>query len=223
MWQACGLVPQQPLSLFVPGWGAAAGLYAQGLPPGWEMLEPPLFAAGTFASHCDWLINRIDTLSDAVVLGGHSMGGALAIAAAAARPERVRGLVLVSPAGLPLMKPMRSSLRDLCVQAASRRYPVRPAARTLRAALARPRHALGLARDVRSLDLSEEMGCVRDAGIAATVLGCTSDTLVTTGHSRRAARLLGARYRELTATGGHMWMLTAWGRFERELAAATPA
>lgn len=216
-------MPRQPLALFLPGWGAAAGLYAHALPPGWEMLEPPLFASGTFAAHRGWLIERIETLSDAVVLGGHSMGGALAIAAAAASPERVRGLVLVSPAGLPLVKPMRSSLRELGVQAASRRFPARPAARTLRAVLARPRHALGLARDVRALDLSEEMRRVRDADIAVTVLGCTSDTLVTTGHSRRAARLLGARYRELTATGGHMWMLTAWSRFERELAAATPA
>lgn len=216
-------MPTQPDSLFVPGWGAPAGFYAPGLPPGWAMLEPPLFAAGTFAAHQRWLLDRIDALSGAIVLGGHSMGGALAIAAAAARPERVRALVLVSPAGLPLTKPMRSSVRDLCLQTASRSYPARPAARALRAALARPRQALGLARDVRALDLSEEMRRVRAAGIAATVLGCTSDTLVTAGHSRRAAGLLGARYRELAATGGHMWMLAAWPRFERELAAATPA
>lgn len=213
----------QPASLFVPGWGAPSGFYEPGLPTGWSMLEPPLFGSGSFPAHLRWLVDRIDALQDAVVLGGHSMGGALAIAAAAARPERVRGLVLVSPAGLPLTKPMRASARDLCRQAASRSYPLRPAARVLRAALARPRQALGLARDVRALDLSEEMGRVRAAGIAATVLGCTTDTLVTAGHSRRAAGLLGARYRELAAAGGHMWMLTAWTRFESELLAATPA
>lgn len=216
-------MPAQPASLFVPGWGAPAGFYVPGLPPGWAMLEPRLFAAGTFVAHRRWLINRIDALQDAVLLGGHSMGGALAIAVAAARPERVKGLVLVSPAGLPLTKPMSASFRDLCVQAAGRRYPARPAAKTLRAAITRPRRALGLARDVRGLDLSEEMERVRRSGIAATVLGCTTDTLVTAGNSRRAAGLLGARYRELTAAGGHMWMLTAWKRFERELVAAMPA
>ena len=216
-------MPAQPASLFFPGWGAPAGFYTPGLPRDWMVLEPPLFASGGFDVHRRWLLDRIDALSGAVVLGGHSMGGALAIAAAAARPDRVRGLVLVSPAGLPLTKPMRSSFRDLCVQAAGRRYPTRSAAAALRAALARPRNAFALARDVRALDLSEEMGRIREAGILATVLGCTTDTLVTAGHSRRTAGLLGARYRELTAAGGHMWMLTAWKRFERELAAATPA
>jgi pimeloyl-ACP methyl ester carboxylesterase len=216
-------MPAQPASLFVPGWGAPPGLYAPGLPPGWTMLEPPLFQAGTFAAHRRWLVERLDALAGAVVLGGHSMGGALAIAAAAARPERVRSLVLVSPAGLPLTKPIRLSLRDLCLQAATRRYPAWAAATVLRAALARPRQAVGLARDVRALDLSEEMARVRAAGILATVLGCTTDTLVTARHSRRAATLLGARYRELPAAGGHMWMLGEWRRFERELVAATPA
>ena len=220
--QAVGFMPNAPTNFFVPGWGASASLYSPGLPPGWAMLEPPLFASGSFAAHRQWLLDRIDALSDGMVLGGHSMGGALAIAAAAARPSRVKGLVLVSPAGLPLVKPFRSSLRDLCGQASSRSYPARPAVQTLRAVLARPQHALRLARDVRALDMSEEMRRVRDSGIAATVLGCTTDTLVTTGHSRRAAALLGARYRELAAAGGHMWMLRAWGRFERELAAATP-
>ncbi len=216
-------MPSASTNLFVPGWGASASLYAPGLPHGWATLEPPLFGTASFAEHRQWLLDRIDALSEGIVLGGHSMGGALAIAVAAARPSRVKGLVLVSPAGLPLVKPMRSSLRDLCTQAASRSYPARPALQTLRAALARPRHALRLARDVRALDLSDEMRSVRDSGIAATVLGCTTDTLVTVLHSRRAATLLGARYRELAANGGHMWMLSAWGRFERELAAATPA
>lgn len=216
-------VPALPAFLFVPGWGARGGLYTPGLPPAWSVLESPLFPAGSFAAHRRRLVDRLETLEEAVVLGGHSMGGALAIAAAAARPDCVRGLVLVSPAGLPLTKPIRASLGDLCAQAARRRYPARPAVETLRALLARPHRALRLAREVRGLDLSEEMSRVRTAGIAATVLGCTTDTLVTVGHTRRAADLLGADYRELSEPGGHMWMLTAWSRFRRELAAATPA
>ena len=211
-----------PDSLFLPGWGAPAALYAPGLPPSWGVLEPRLFGTGSFAEHRNWLLRKLDGLGEPVVLGGHSMGGALAIAAAAARPQRVRGLVLVSPAGLPLLKPIRSSARDLCRQAAGRSYPVRSAAVALRAALVRPRLALRLARDVRALDLSEEMRRVRETGIAASVLGCSTDTLVTPGHARRVATLLGASYRELPDVGGHMWMLGAWSRFERELAAAMP-
>lgn len=45
----------------------------------------------------DDLIAYIDTLSRPVWLAGHSMGGTVSIAAAAHRPDRVLGLVLVEP------------------------------------------------------------------------------------------------------------------------------
>ena len=70
-----------------------------------------------------------------------------------------------------------------------------------------------------ALDLSVEMRRVSAAGIDTTVVGCSTDTLVTAAHCRRAADLLGARYRELPLAGGHMWMLDAWPTLAAELAA----
>jgi pimeloyl-ACP methyl ester carboxylesterase len=206
-------------ALFLPGWAAPGSLYAAGLPPGWRALEPPRFgrAEPSFEGYLAWLLAELEREDEPVTLAGHSMGGALALAAAARCPERIRRLVLVSPAGLPLVKPIRSSLGALAVQLVRRRYPPAQARRALVHALRSPRSAARLARAVRALDLSAEMGRVRSTGIDTTVLACSTDTLVTVGHCRRAAELLGARYRELGLDGGHMWMLTAWPRLAAEL------
>jgi pimeloyl-ACP methyl ester carboxylesterase len=208
-------------SLFLPGWGAPGALYASGLPVGWRALEPPRFGRTepSFGSYLVWLLAELESLREPVALAGHSMGGALALAAAARRPDRIRRLVLLSPAGLPLTKPVRRSLADFAGQLASRRYPARQAAPAIAAALRAPRTAWRLALSVRSLDLSAEMRRVSAAGIDTTVVGCSTDTLVTAAHCRRAADLLGARYRELPLAGGHMWMLDAWPTLAAELAA----
>ena len=55
-------------------------------------------------------------------LVGHSMGGAIALTLAAAQPEAVRGLVLVSPAGLA---PVRSALAAAVGRAAEVYIPLR--------------------------------------------------------------------------------------------------
>jgi pimeloyl-ACP methyl ester carboxylesterase len=194
-------------SFFLPGWGAPAGLYRPGLPEGWTALSPPGYRLG---EHRRWLERELGMLGAPAVVGGHSMGGALALLTAAARPELVKRLILISPAGLPLRKPLRASAVDFVRQVAAGRYP----RRELRAAVHRmsgsPRAALKLAQEVRSLDLTAEMRAVQAAGIPVTVVGCTTDTLVTPEHTRRVAGLLGAAYRELSLAGGHMWMLSAW-------------
>lgn len=58
------------------------------------------------AAYVDLLFGLLDSLriGDAVLVG-HSMGGAIAAEAALARPERVRGLVLVDAAGLGVRWP----------------------------------------------------------------------------------------------------------------------
>src|SRR5262249_50983979 len=46
--------------------------------------------------YATWVVGLLDALAlDRVVLGGHSMGGAISQTIARARPERLRGLVLV--------------------------------------------------------------------------------------------------------------------------------
>jgi pimeloyl-ACP methyl ester carboxylesterase len=206
--------------LFLPGWGAPASLYAPALPASWDVLEPPGFAAsgGSLGPYRRWLELELRGRGRSS-LAGHSMGGALAILAAAENPQLVERLVLIAPAGLPLDKPIRQSLRDFLRQLASGDYP-RGTALTALVALARaPRSALALARHVRDLDLRRECGRVRAAGIPTSVLGCVTDTLVTTDRARALAAALGARYEELDLRGGHMWMLADHAR----LAAAVSA
>jgi pimeloyl-ACP methyl ester carboxylesterase len=81
-----------PHALFVPGWGAPATLYEPGLPTGWRALEPPSFG-GSLTDYRRWLGLELHRRGRSP-LGGHSMGGALAILAAADSPELVERLVL---------------------------------------------------------------------------------------------------------------------------------
>ena len=212
-------MPAATPRLFLPGFAAPARLYRPGLPCDWETIDPPRFRhAPDRASLQRWLLDEIDARGGRAVLAGHSMGAALALLAAAASPERVARLVLASPAGLPLTKPMLASARDFARQFTAGLYPLRDVAGAALEAARAPRSALRLARAVRDLDLTEEMGRVRAAGIPTTVMGCASDTLVTPAHCRRAARLLGVPYRDVCLTGGHMWMLGAWTLLAAELA-----
>jgi pimeloyl-ACP methyl ester carboxylesterase len=194
--------------LFLPGWGAPASLYEPGLPSSWQVLEPPTFAAsrGSFGAYRQWAGLELSSRGRSM-LAGHSMGGALAILAAADAPELVERLVLIAPAGLPLEKPIRESLRDFFRQIVGGEYPRRAGAAALFALAQAPRAAYALAERVRALDLRPECARVRAAGIPVTVIGCVSDTLVTTDLSRTLAESLGARYEELDLLGGHMWML----------------
>jgi pimeloyl-ACP methyl ester carboxylesterase len=203
--------------LFLPGFGASGRLYARGLGHGWQALDPPSFLAtdGIFARYRRWLARELERSDEPVWLAGHSMGGALAVLAAASDPDRVARLTLVCPAGLPLRKPIRRSLTLFAGQVVRRRYDTRELRREVGQALGAPRAALRLARAVRALDLSSEMRNVRASGIPTEVVACATDTLVTPAHCRAAATLLGADYRELALDGGHMWMLTAWPSFTR--------
>ncbi len=205
-------MPQPPEKLFLPGFGASSSLYRPGLPSDWTALDPPGFrrAAGSLAACCRWLVDELDRRSGQVAIAGHSMGAALAITAAAARPERVARLMLIAPAGLPLAKPLTSSLAEFATQVSSGRYPRSEAVRSLARTLRAPRFALRLARAVHQADLAPEMTAVRAAAIECVVVAAPGDTLVTPSQCQRTAALLGAQYRELEIGGGHMWMLEDW-------------
>jgi len=205
--------------LFVPGFGAAPGLYGGGLPTGWTELEPPAYGltGGAVARYVDWLAGELDARGP-VALGGHSFGAALAVLAAAARPDRVERLVLVAPAGLPLVKPMRASAADFVVQVCRGWYPLRQAAVGVSRVARAPRAALRLAREIYALDLRAELASLRHAGVPCTVVAAVTDTLTPTGHCRRLAELAGGEYRELIVTGGHVWFLRSPALHRRHLA-----
>lgn len=201
--------------LFLPGFGASGRLYASGLDVDWRALEPPSFARtkGVLHAYRSWITSELRRSDEPAWLAGHSMGGALAVMAAAAEPRRVARLTLVSPAGLPLRKPITASLARFVSQVACRRYERGEIRREVGQAVRAPRAALRLARSLRELDLSRDMRAIRASGIEAEIVACATDTLVTPAQCRVAAELLAAEYRELELDGGHMWMLTAWPSF----------
>ncbi|MBS4020966.1 MAG: alpha/beta hydrolase [Dethiobacter sp.] len=73
-------------------------------PPGWRLLAPDLPGHGrspeeamdSIVKYSDWVLNFIEAAGQRFILAGHSMGGAIAMTAALARPDLVGGLILVS-------------------------------------------------------------------------------------------------------------------------------
>lgn len=210
--------------LFLPGFGASGGLYRRGLPDGWTAIDWPGYATtrGDLDAYRRWLGALLAARAEPVRLAGHSMGAALALLAAIDRPERVEELVLLAPAGLPLRKPLTASAATFVGQVAHRSYPAAELGRCLAAVARAPAAALRLARTVHALDLAGELEPIRARGIPCTVVACRGDSLTTCGHCRRLAALLDARYRELDAPCGHIWMIADPRRLALELAAEPP-
>ena len=208
--------------LFVPGWGATPGLYRAGLPEGWVALELPSFRStgGDFGAYRRWLADEIARRPAPIALAGHSMGGTLALLAAAEQPELVEQVILLSPAGLPLTKPMQKSVRTFARHVLHGCYPAAELGRMVFGAVAAPRAALRLARTVHGLDLAPELARIRALGLPCTIVGCSGDELTTSAHCRALAEALDADYRELDAADGHIWPVTQPELLARELGAA---
>ena len=196
-------------ALFIPGWGAPARLYASGLPEEWRALELPSFrkTRGELPAYRAWLAEEVSGRGP-VALAGHSMGAALALLAAVDRPDLVERLILLSPAGLPLTKPIPSSLFTWVRQVATGRFPLGQVGRSVVRVGFAPRSALRLGRFVHQLDLRPELEEFRGNGVASTVVGCTTDTMTPTSLCRELAALIGAEYGEVDAPDGHIWPVT---------------
>jgi pimeloyl-ACP methyl ester carboxylesterase len=72
--------------------------------PGFGRTPPPAGYDFSMASHIDTVVRFLSGLSGPVHLFGNSMGGAIALAVAAQRPDLVRSLTLISPA-MPDLRP----------------------------------------------------------------------------------------------------------------------
>jgi pimeloyl-ACP methyl ester carboxylesterase len=205
--------------LFVPGWGATAGLYRAGLPEGWVAVELPSFRStgGDFGTYGRWLVEEIARRPTPIVVAGHSMGATLALLAAAERPDLVERVIMLSPAGLPLAKPMRASVRTFARQLVRGCYPARELGRMVLGAVTAPRAALRLARTVHRLDLAPELERIRASGVRCTIVACAGDELTTSTHCRALAAALDASYREIDAAEGHIWPISEPNRLAEEL------
>jgi pimeloyl-ACP methyl ester carboxylesterase len=198
--------------IFLPGFGARATSYSEGLPPGWLALQPPPPSAtrGYLDALVDWLAGELDRRQGPALLAGHSMGAALAILVAARDPASTSGLILIAPAGLPLTKPVRASAADLVRQLGTGTHRIRDVTNSAAELAAAPRSTVRLIRALRHLDLHDEMTRIRRQGTPVTVIGCDSDTLTPPHHCRKTAELLGGSYKELRLDGGHVWMFGRW-------------
>ena len=94
-------------------------------------------------------------------------------------PQAVERLILVSPAGQPLEKPIWKSSLSLLDQIVHGLYPARELAYASRRTLSAPRSALRLAHTLRALDLGPELARVRTGGIPSVVIACSTDRLTT--------------------------------------------
>jgi pimeloyl-ACP methyl ester carboxylesterase len=218
-------VHQDQPRIFLPGFGAHATSYAEGLPAGWLALQPPppSVTGGRLDALVDWLAGELDRHERPALLAGHSMGAALAILATAQNPASTSGLILIAPAGLPLTKPVRASAADVVRRVCDGTLRTREAAHSAVEFAAAPRSTVRLIRSLRHLDLHEEMDRIRRRGIPVTVIGCDSDTLTPPQHCRKAAELLGGSYEELHLDGGHVWMFGRWPCLADVLDTATAA
>lgn len=204
-------MPAARTRVFLPGFGARARAYAAGLPSAWVALQPPPpGGADPLTGYVDWLEDELERRAGPILVAGHSMGAAIAILAAARRPDVVAGLVLIGPAGLPLSKPIRASAVDFVRQVATGRHRADDVAASAFELSRRPRATLRLIGRLRALDLRREMERVREAGVPVTVVSCDTDTLTSPVQCARAAAHLGARHRELHLDGGHVWMFGRW-------------
>jgi pimeloyl-ACP methyl ester carboxylesterase len=204
--------------LFVPGLAVRGRLYWPGLPADWLALDPPGAgrARGRFDAYREWLSGELVARGRPVTLAGHSMGAAVGICAASERPDLVKRLILFSPAGLPLSKPLRSSFWLLQRQVFQGLYPAREVRFIVGRTVRYPWATYRLAREIHDLDLSKEMRRVVSAQIPALVVGCASDTLTTPAICNAVADRLAGEFEQVEG-GGHMWMLTDWVTFRRIL------
>lgn len=207
-------------ALFIPGWGARASLYRGVLPPGWEVLQPPSFrqTQGRIEAMFDWFRGELDRRPGPLVLGGHSFGAALAVIAAAREWADVGRLMLVSPAGLPLSKPMHRAGLQFVRQFVTGVYPVRPGLESALGAFSAPVSALRLARAVYRLDLREELAAIRARGTPVSVVTAVGDTMTTVESCREIARLAGGTCDVVDVPGGHVWFLRDAPQLRRRLA-----
>lgn len=205
--------------MFVPGWGAHAGVYAAAMPEGWKVLDPPSFSStgGSLAAVRRWALDEC-ARQQPPALAGHSFGAALALLAALDERIALDRLVLVNPAVLPLAKPVPLMLFDFFRRLAAGWFPPGEASRSMRQVVLHPVAARRLGNDVRRLDLTPELQATRERGIPSVVVGTTTDTLTTPAQCRRVSELLGAEYREVDADGGHLWFLRRPDLLAAELA-----
>ena len=153
-------------ALFVPGWGARAFFTRALSHRVWDVLQPPSFRAShgkLDVTYFEWLRGQLAT---APSLGLSSPGTPSAQRSPFLQRRgsgaAVERLVLSSPAGLPLSKPMQRAGLAFVRQLLAGVYPLRPALESARSGRSWRRvAALRLAQAVYRLELRDELEAIR--------------------------------------------------------------
>jgi len=168
------------------------------------------------AEAADWLLAWMEAVGhDRVHLVGHSMGGYLSLKLAAQRPEVVRKLVLVDPAGVPSGRTMLGHLVPLLLAARHSTPDFLPV-------LARDAFHAGpftLLRAARDLLAQDVRGDLRPVGMPTLLIWGANDPLIpsSVGDLLRA-EIPDARLLVIPATG-HNPMFDRPGEFDAALLA----
>ncbi len=210
-----------PAGLFLPGWSATPDAYRRGLPDGWRSPPQPTFAQtdGRFAAYVAWARELVASTTGPLRLGGHSLGGAVAIAVAALEPGRVEEVVAVAPAGLPLPGAIRRSARDLIGNGLRGRLVGAGFGRAAARVVAAPWQALALGRELAALDLAHELRRLAEHGTRLVVVSGAGDRVVPPEACARMARLGAGVHLRDPGADDHLWVVTRPQRLQLLLAA----
>lgn len=160
-------------------------------------------------SYAHFLHAFLDTLHyEKVDLLGHSMGGQVAVATAASRPERIRKLVLVSSAGLPRSE---SPVTALAIITDRSTFHVRLYPTVLRLAT-RVRAGRACIKMVRE---DSVYGLLSDLTMPTLVVWGSRDRLVPLEHATIFARAIPHARLAIMRGCGHLPFYQNPGQFER--------
>lgn len=216
-----------PALVLLPGFALSSRTYAAvaaALAAHRRVVVPHVFETSWAAGRAP-LLRRLFATLDALDVGpasfvGHSFGGAVALDAAAAAPQRVRELVLVDSDALTGRWTLA---RDAVLGARIRWLGTLAGAGDFAGTILR--HPLALTRSALWgfwARHDDDVAAVRAAGIPTRLLWAERDTVPTEASGRALAERLGARFDVVRHAPGkppvtHNWPYLQPGRFVAEL------
>jgi 3-oxoadipate enol-lactonase len=187
----------------------------------------------TVESYADAACRLLDALgTGSVFVAGHSLGGGVALALAARRPDRVKGLVLISScAKLPqnngaleaFLGFLPAQVRRLFVFSTAKKvlFPVGASRRAVRLTLKDLRSCPPetLRKDIAAAKAMDLEAAAHSLRVPAVILCGTRDKLTPVALSQRLSELIPGSRLQLVEAAGHMLPLEAPERVSAEIGA----
>lgn len=203
------------------GFGLAPATYdavADLVAPRVRLLRPSFFRLGG-AWDYDRVLRELGAVVDEpAVLVGHSFGGGIALGFAARWPALVSRMVLVDSIGLSARWDLA---REALIGTRMQHLVTLPAVRDFFRSWAHsPRSVARAAWWAYSVDKTDEVAALLEAGVRTDVVWAADDTVLGADWGRRFADYVGAGYTVVDATDGpveHTWVYRRPALFVRTL------